>query len=175
MIQFIHNLDFKIIHQIYFLQNPFLNKIMIFFTHIGDIGLIWILLTVFLLFNKKYRFVGIISLISLILCLFIVNIGMKPTFSRLRPFQVIDNLNLLIPAPKDFSFPSGHAAASFVMVYIFYKHIKKYFIIILIIASLISFSRIYLTVHFPSDVIVGIILGLFSGYLGNKIYFSIKK
>ena len=67
------------------------------------------------------------------------------------------------------SFPSGHTAASFVMVYIFFRHIKKFFIPVFITGILIAFSRMYLSVHFPSDIIAGIIIGIFSGYAGEKL------
>lgn len=174
MFNFIEHLDISIIKYLYTLQNPLLNKIMIFFTTIGDVGLIWIIISLILLFTKKYKKVGIISIISLAICLLIVNLGLKPLVHRERPFNIIENLTLLIKEPHDYSFPSGHTAASFVMVYIFYKYIKKYFPIVLIVALLISFSRLYLTVHFPSDVIAGIFLGLFSGYLGNELYIYIK-
>ena len=55
------------------------------------------------------------------------------------------------------------------MVYIFFRHIKKYFIPVLITGILIAFSRMYLSVHFPSDIIAGIIIGIFSGYAGEKL------
>ncbi|MDO5089625.1 MAG: phosphatase PAP2 family protein [Leptotrichiaceae bacterium] len=152
------------------LQNDFFNKIMIFFTRLGDHGFIWIALSAVFLFIKKYRKTGIISLLSLLICAITVNVILKPVIQRPRPFSEISDIILLINEPKDFSFPSGHTAASFVMIYVFFKNMRKHFIFILTIAVLISFSRLYLTVHYVSDVVAGILIGLFSGYIGQKIF-----
>lgn len=166
MYNIIQKIDINILKFIYNLQNKNINNFMITMTHLGDFGLIWILVSILLIFHKKK--VGIISLYSLVICFFNVNILLKPIFHRIRPFNLINDFQLLLNPPKDFSFPSGHTAASFVMVYIFYKHLKNYYFFILILAILISFSRLYLTVHYPSDVFFGILIGLFSGYLGDK-------
>ena len=56
------------------------------------------------------------------------------------------------------------------MVYVFYKHLKKYFPIVLVTSIIIAFSRLYLTVHFPSDVLAGLLIGLFAGFLGEKVF-----
>ena len=173
MFDFIQNTDISVIEKIYRFQHnlnsELFNKIMIFFTILGDNGIIWIAIALILFLKRKYRKIGLFSIISLIICALAVNIILKPLIHRPRPFSELADITLLIKAPKDYSFPSGHTAASFVMVYIFFKHIKKYFIPVFITGILITFSRMYLSVHFPSDIIAGIIIGIFSGYAGEKL------
>ena len=173
MFNFIQNLDISVIEKIYRFQHnlnsELFNRIMIFFTNLGDHGTIWIVTALILLLNKKYRKTGILAFVSLAICSLAVNIILKPLIQRPRPFTEIDDIILLIKTPKDYSFPSGHTAASFVMIFVFFRHIKKYFIPVLITGILIAFSRMYLTVHFPSDILVGLIIGLLSGYAGEKI------
>lgn len=174
MLNFIQNIDIFIIKLFYNFQHSLnsklLNSIMILFTNLGNHGLIWIAVTLFLLSSKKYRKIGYLSAISLIINAIIVNVILKNLTHRARPFEEISDIILLIKAPKDFSFPSGHTSASFTMVYIFYKHLKKYFPAVLITSIIIAFSRLYLTVHFPSDVLAGLLIGLFAGFLGEKIF-----
>ena len=173
MFDFIQNIDISVIEKIYRFQHnlnsELFNKIMIFFTILGDNGMIWIAVALILFLNRKYRKIGVFSIVSLIICALAVNVILKPLIHRPRPFSELADITLLIKAPKDYSFPSGHTAASFVMVYIFFRHIKKYFIPVLITGILIAFSRMYLSVHFPSDILVGLIIGLLSGYAGEKI------
>ncbi len=173
MFDFIQNIDISVIEKIYRFQHnlnsELFNRIMIFFTNLGDYGTVWIAIALILFLNKKYRKTGILAFVSLAICSVIVNIILKPLIQRPRPFTEIADIILLIKTPKDYSFPSGHTAASFVMVYIFFRHIKKYFIPVFITGILIAFSRMYLTVHFPSDIIAGIIIGIFSGYVGEKL------
>ena len=173
MFDFIQNIDISIIEKVYRFQHnlnsEWFNKVMIFFTILGDNGIIWIAIALTLFLNRKYRKIGLFSIISLIICALLVNVILKPLIHRPRPFSELADITLLIKAPKDYSFPSGHTAASFVMVYIFFRHIKKYFIPVFITGILITFSRMYLSVHFPSDIIAGIIIGIFSGYAGEKL------
>ena len=173
MFNFIQNIDISVIEKIYRFQHnlnsELFNRIMIFFTNLGDNGIIWIAIALILFLNRKYRKIGLFSIISLIICALAVNVILKPLIHRPRPFSKLADIILLIKAPKDYSFPSGHTATSFVMVYIFFRHIKKYFIPVFITGILIAFSRMYLSVHFPSDIIAGIIIGIFSEYAGEKV------
>ena len=173
MFNFIQNIDISVIEKIYRFQHnlnsELFNKVMILFTILGDNGMIWIAVALILFLNRKYRKIGVFSIVSLIICALAVNVILKPLIHRPRPFSELADITLLIKAPKDYSFPSGHTAASFVMVYIFFRHIKKYFIPVFITGILITFSRMYLSVHFPSDIIAGIIIGIFSEYAGEKV------
>ncbi len=170
MFMLIQNFDIYFTKLMYPLKWDILSKIMIFFTRLGDHGLIWILLSLLLLFFRKTRKLGILSLFSLAICSIIVNVTLKPLVARSRPFEEIEGIILLVKTPLDRSFPSGHTAASFAMVYIFFRYSRKFFIPVFITAILISFSRLYLNLHYPSDVAAGLLIGLSSGFLGEKAY-----
>ena len=112
MFDFIQNIDISVIEKIYSLQHnlnsELFNKIMIFFTILGDNGMIWIAVALILFLNRKYRKIGVFSIVSLIICALAVNVILKPLIHRPRPFSELADITLLIKAPKDYSFPSGH-------------------------------------------------------------------
>ena len=157
-------------------NNFILNNFFIFFTKIGNLGMVWILISLLFLMFKGTRKTGVVSLLSLFFSFIISNLFLKNIIARPRPFTTYD-LKVLISLPKDFSFPSGHASASFASAFSIYlstrKKVLKYSVISL--ASLISFSRIYLSVHYFTDVVSGIGVGIFCGYLAIKIYERIMK
>jgi undecaprenyl-diphosphatase len=103
---------------------------------------------------------------------------LKPVIARPRPFMQNPVVELLIKAPKDFSFPSGHTACGFSFVIILFLAKNKWWIPSLILACLIGFSRMYLYVHFPTDVLCGalcgIVFGAISYYFSSKILEKIK-
>ena len=165
--------DFKIIN---FIQEnfrcAFLDSVMPFITSLGDVGFFWILISVILLFFKKTRKLGIQLLFSIVFAYVIYQWILKPVVARPRPFTQNPLIELLIKAPKDFSFPSGHTACGFSFVIILFLKKNKWWIPSLVLASLIGFSRMYLYVHFFTDVICGalcgIIFGAISFYLSEK-------
>lgn len=148
---------------LYFLQsihNAILDQIMVGITYTGNVGVIWILLATVFIISKKYRLCGITILISILLANLLGNIILKNIFLRPRPSWVDTSVLLLIKNPSDYSFPSGHTLTSFAsaMTVLFYH--KKEGIAALIWAGLIGFSRLYLFVHYPTDVITSILLGI---------------
>ena len=168
------NIEFTILDFIQsYIRNPILDKAMVFITTLGNSGMIWIVTAILMLCSKKYRKTGIILAIGLIGSLVIGNIILKPLFHRLRPFQIKEGIELIISAPHDFSFPSGHTLASVISATILLIRERKIGIWALVLAILIAFSRLYLYVHFPTDVlggaVIGVIIGLFSIKLGEKI------
>lgn len=136
-----------------------------FITTLGNTAVIWIVLTVVCLCIKRYRVAGICSGASLILSALVNNVFLKNVIARTRPYEVIEGLVRLIPAQVDYSFPSGHTGSSFASAVILYFFLpRKYGIIALILAVLISLSRLYLGVHYPSDVLGGAVIGTIIAY-----------
>ncbi len=176
MLQFIYDADFFILDLInkYFSCKA-LDIIMPAITRLGNAGIIWIILAIICLITKKYRKTGIVLTVGLLLGLLIGNLFMKNVFARLRPFQIKEGVNLLIAAPKDFSFPSGHTLASFISATVLSIRHKKSRVYVIVLAALISFSRLYLYVHFPTDVLGGIVLGVLIGILSNYLVEKIAK
>ncbi|MCI9272998.1 MAG: phosphatase PAP2 family protein [Clostridiales bacterium] len=161
------------IHQ--HLYNPVSNAFMIIFTYLGEWGWIWIAISLLLLWKKKYRSYGILMLCSLLVTFLIGEVGIKNIVERVRPCNVYPNLDILIPRPNGFSFPSGHAASSFTASVILFRANKKWGIGAFIMASLIAVSRVYLYVHFPTDILAGIFLGIGVAALILLIYHRIQK
>lgn len=150
------------------IRTGFMDAIMPFITQLGDAGLIWIILSIGLIIPKKTRKIGFVMIIALILNGIICNIILKPMLARIRPFDVNTAVKLLINKPRDFSFPSGHTSASFTAASVLFFRKSKLFVPSLVLAFLISFSRIYLYVHYPSDVLAGLVLGVLCGYIGHR-------
>lgn len=145
----------------------FLNGLMVFFTRLGDGGFVWIILGLFCLFSSKRKKAGAAITVSLVLALFIGNLLLKNLAARPRPFHIKD-VALLIPAPYGYSFPSGHTTASFAAAVSLWKFRKKEGTAALALAAVIGFSRMYLYVHFFTDVLCGAAIGGIFGYLGAE-------
>jgi Membrane-associated phospholipid phosphatase len=171
MLQYINTIDGNILFFIQeHMRNPILTPFFQFVTCIGDKGMIWIIIAVILVCFKKSRKTGAVILITLMLSFIINNEILKHVIARPRPFTTLDNLKILISKPTDFSFPSGHTASSFAAAgsICFYGN-KKWSVPAFILAALIGFSRLYLGVHYPSDVIFGILSGLILSFIVSKL------
>ena len=153
------NWEFDFLYFLQELHQPLLDKIMVALTTLGDAGIFWILLAAVMLCTKKYRRCGICMAVSLILMLITGNVILKHLFMRDRPCWIDPSVQLLVAVPKDYSFPSGHTFASFASAVTILLHHKKEGIAALVLAVLISFSRLYVFVHFPTDVLTSVVLG----------------
>ncbi|GAB6169379.1 phosphatase PAP2 family protein [Clostridium carnis] len=163
MIQSISNIDISILMIIReYLSSPLMDKVMKILSTLGNIGFIWIVIGIILLLNKKYRKIGIILLLSLLLGSILGEGIIKKLVQRPRPFLNLENITLIINAPSTYSFPSGHTASSFAAAVVLGKYFEKEKYIFYLLACGIAFSRMYLFVHYPSDVVAGIILGVIS-------------
>lgn len=158
--------EFAILDMLQTIQNPVLTKIMAFITMLGEAGWFWILLGVVLLCTKKYRKCGVAVLLALILDFILANVILKPLVARPRPCWIRDNIELLVRVPKDYSFPSGHTMASFASAGALLFTEKKFGIPAFILAALMGVSRLYFYVHFPTDVLAGVLLGILCGAAG---------
>ena len=162
-----------------YMQSDFLDTVMPIITLFGEGGIFWIAWAVILLIIPKTRKNGLSMLIALILGLLVCNLTLKPLVARIRPYDLQEQdfgvyINLLINRQSDFSFPSGHTIASFEAAVVLRKNSKKMGIPALIIAILVSFSRRYLYVHYPSDVLVSVVLGTAFAFAGCALANLIK-
>ena len=148
-------------------------------TFLGEAGWLWIVLGVILAVAPKTRRIGITVLTALVLSFIVCNITVKPLVGRIRPYDLKEGIEIIISKPTDFSFPSGHASASFAAATAIFSYRKKWGTGALIVAALIAFSRLYLYVHYPSDVFAGTLLGILFGvvayYIGKAIFGKIDK
>ena len=138
-------------------------------TKLADSGIFWILLAVVFLFFKKTRKTGLMMGVALLMGLIVGNLTLKPLIGRIRPYDLNPEVVLLIDKLHDFSFPSGHTLSSFEGATVLMLRDKRFGIPALILASIIALSRMYLYVHYPTDVLAGIILGVTFGCLAVMI------
>ena len=137
----------------------FMDGFWIFITSLADKGWFWILLAVVLLFFRKTRVAGVTVLVALIFNHVMINILLKDLVARPRPYVASDEIVTLIKQLSSFSFPSGHTGTSFAAAFVLYHMLpKKAGIPALVLAALIGFSRMYVGVHYPTDVLGGIVV-----------------
>jgi len=153
----------------------FLDVLMPIITLFGEDGIFWIAVTLALVLFKKTRRVGFVMALSMIMGLLVGNVTLKPLVARTRPYDVDVGVTLLIDRLSDYSFPSGHTLVSFeTAVSLFLCGYKRMGAASLMLGFLVAFSRVYLYVHYPTDVIAGMVLGtafaFVSYFVVNKIY-----
>ena len=153
-------------------RNKTFDKIMPIITSAGNLGIIWIVISVLLITKKDYRVLGQTILIALVITTIIGEGIIKNIVKRKRPFYGDDDKELLISRPITYSFPSGHTASSFAVATVFIKTDNAASLEIMLLACLIAFSRIYLGVHYPSDVIGGGIIGTLCGLITVMLFMS---
>ena len=170
---FAENFDLPILDWIaQHLWCPFLDAVMPVVTKLGNGGIFWIAVSVVLMLIPKYRKAGFSMGAALLMGLLLCNLTLKPLVARIRPYDYqLEHFGkvipLLISTPHDFSFPSGHTIASFEAATALLLHNKKLGIPAMVLAALVAFSRLYLYVHYPTDVIASILLGVGLAFLGT--------
>lgn len=145
-------------------------------TSLGNGGILWIVCSLLLLLFPKTRKAGAVMAVSLCLEAICCDLLIKPFVARPRPCDVDTAVQLLIPHPRGFSFPSGHTGASFAAASSLFFTRNKMWPAAFALAALIGFSRIYLYVHYPTDVLAGAMLGIMlawaAGKISEKIYYK---
>ena len=164
------NIELKILDWFQTLHTPVLDKFMTSVTKLGNAGIFWIILTVLFLLIPKMRKTGVVMAAALIIDLLLCNVLLKNFVARTRPYDVNTVIQLLVAKLRDYSFPSGHTAASFASATaLYFAGEKKLWKPALVLACLIAVSRLYLYVHYPTDVLGGVVIGIIAGYLGYRL------
>lgn len=158
-----------------FLRVPFLNSVMVFFSLIGNAGLLWIFLGLVLLIPKRTRRGGFDMLICLLAAYIINDLIIKELVERARPYDTIESLNILVKPLSSYSFPSGHANSSFAAALALTLSFSGKGAWAYIPAALIAFSRCYVGVHYPSDVFVGMLVGTLVAFVVYKLLHKFVK
>ncbi|MBQ7976220.1 MAG: phosphatase PAP2 family protein [Clostridia bacterium] len=165
----ITELDFLILNFIRSnLTGDIADVIMKFITRLGDAGALWIVIAVVLLCFRKTRNVGICLAIALVITHISGTVILKNIFARTRPF-IEANVPIIINPPSGYSFPSGHTSSSFAAATVLSGFYKKYAAVFYAVATLIAISRVYLYVHYPSDILGGAVLGIAVGIICIKL------
>lgn len=161
------------------IHNSVLDFIVPKITFLGDAGWFWIVVILLLLIIPFNRKMGVQAAVSLILTVIVCNIILKPSIMRCRPCWMEPEVQLLVKIPHDFSFPSGHSNASFAVTTAILTRNKKLGIPSIILAAAIAISRLYLFVHWPTDVLAGTIIGICGGitsyFIVNWLYRKFDK
>ena len=174
--------DLSVFQWIQSIQNGFLDAVMVGVTTLGNAGAVFIVLGFVLLFTKKYRKAGLAVLVALIVMLLCSDLFLKEFFARPRPFNLFESdpekyavwateyvFPELVYKPSSYSFPSGHTASAFAAATALIRHSRKWGIPTMIFAAIMGFSRIYVQVHYCTDVFGGIIAGAICGLIAVLI------
>lgn len=176
------NFDLKIFEWIQTVQGTFLDKIMIAITTLGEGGIIFILLALALICTKKYRKAGVAVLVALVVMEIGNNLILKEIFARPRPFNLAEadpvkyawwaeayRFPGLVSEPSSYSFPSGHTSSAFAAAIAVLWYDRKIGIPTTVFAFIMGFTRIYVQVHYPTDVIFGALFGVVYALIGVLI------
>lgn len=150
-------------------HTPTLNKIMIAITTSGNYGYVWFALAIPLIIANKSRSTGLTVVLAMLITGLSGEVTIKHIVGRVRPCSREFGKDLLIKHPAHYSFPSGHTASSFAVSIVMLSMLPVIFIPAIVYACLMAFSRIYLLVHYPTDVIAGAVLGILCGFVAVNV------
>ena len=157
------------------LRTPFFDFFFSCITKLGDHGIFWIALSIILLIPKKTRKVGLTMSLSIIIGYLIGNIALKNIVARTRPYDLNTAIKLIASKPSDYSFPSGHTLISVECAVSIFFYNKKWGTAALVTAALVGLSRLYLYMHYPTDVLCGALLGVATAFIAKVITDKIYK
>ena len=150
-------------------HNPVLDALAVFLNYAGEHGEIWIAFTLLLLLFRRTRKAGCAMATALVLYLVAGDCILKPLFARPRPCDVNTAITILVKRPHGHSFPSGHTASGFAAAFALWFQNRRLGVPALVLAAFIGFTRLYLYVHFPTDILGGVALGLAVGTCGSLL------
>ena len=164
--------DLSVFQWIQGIQNDFLDAVLVGITTLGNAGAIFIVLGLGLFITKKYRKAGFAVIVALLVMLICNDLFLKELFARPRPFNLFDSdpqkyaewgrayiYPELVNKPSSYSFPSGHTSSAFAAAIALLWQNRKWGVPVTIFAALMGFSRIYVEVHYCTDVIAGVVSG----------------
>ena len=154
-------MELQILHAIQGIHQEWLTEILRFFTTIGESGLVWIVIAIVLTCIPKTRKCGLTMIIAMAITYLVGNLFLKNVIARPRPCAVDTGVTLKIPFPSEYSFPSGAVTI--------FSYYRKAGILSLLMAAVIAFSRLYFFVHYPTDILGGMVLGTLDAVLAVYI------
>ena len=160
--------EFELLSALQRIHTPWLDRIMVFFTTLANHGELWLFLAFLFLCVPRTRRLGLGMFLSIGLGFITGNLILKNLFARSRPCWIEPQVPLLVPVPRDYSFPSGHTLVSFEGAVCMWCFDRRWGAPALVLAGLIGFSRMYLFVHFPTDILGGLVLGITNGWLAAR-------
>lgn len=164
--------EFDWLYALQDIHNPVLDKVMVFVSALGNAGIFWIAVGLLLLITKRYRRGGAQMLVAMAVTFVIGNLILKNLVARERPFWIDREVLLLMASPSDYSFPSGHSMNGFAGSVSLLCIDRRIGIPAVILAAIIAFSRLYLFMHFPTDVFAGIVIGLVIALITNYVFWK---
>ena len=170
MLSYIKKIDEKIISCVTSWQKPLFSKFLLPFTKLGSLGIIWILISLPMLINENTRKAGAKTILAVLVTGFLGEVFIKNLAKRTRPSRYIENQDMLIKKPITYSFPSGHTSSSVACAIIISSFYPCMAIPVSALAFLVSFSRLYFKVHYPSDILACALLGLVCAIFIIKLF-----
>ena len=167
--------DETILNWFQWIHNDIITVIFKVLTLLGEGGILWIAIGLFLVIKKKTRMIGVTVLAALVLCLIVGNITLKPLVARPRPCWIHPEIPLLIANPTDYSFPSGHAMSSFASAMAIILWNRRMGVAALVVAVFMSATRLYFYVHYPTDILAGMLIGIVLGIVSYLVVKKIKQ
>lgn len=151
------------------LRGPLTDTLFSFYTQLGNMGMMWIVLSVLMLCFKRTRRAGAAGLVALAVGFVLTNLTIKPLVGRIRPWLTVEGLTALVAEHDPHSFPSGHTCAAFAAACAWRPYLpKRWGNTALVCAALMGFSRLYVGVHFPTDVLAGALVGVAGAWVVHR-------
>lgn len=152
-------MELQILHMIQGWHTDWLDSVMILLSAIGEAGICWIAASIVLALIPRTRRCGLTMMASMALTFLLGNVFLKNVIARPRPCAIDSSVTLLVPFPAEYSFPSGHTSNGFAAAVTIFAYYHRAGAAALCLAAAIAFSRMYLFVHYPTDILGGILLG----------------